>query len=294
MQLLSPDEAMSLLRAHPRLRAATALDRPGFSLPGFPGPVARCVLGSAPPPELTALGLRVEGTMEGNALLFDPATPFAAGLRLRFIGRGARNNLLVLGPAPRVRADLAVSGADNCLVLGDTEGKVALRLTVRGDNCLFLAGAGMSANEANILLQGEGRSIVIGDDCMASSGVAIRNSDSHAIIDLEAAEQVNPPRDVEIGEHVWLANGAVVLKGVRIGAGCIVAARALVSRDLPPCCLGAGMPARVIRRGVTWSRRLTPSRAEIAALVKRFEARSGSAAAEQLPRGGGVGGDLGL
>jgi len=273
MQLLSPDEALALLRAHPRLQAATAPGQPGFSLPTFTAPVARYVLDEAPPPELAALGLRVEGAAGGNTLLLDPNTPFATGLRLRFRGRATRDNLLVLGPAPLVRGEIMVAGAGNGLVLGDTAGKTFLRLTLRGDDCLFFTGAGLSANEVNILLQGTGRSVVMGDDCMLSSDVTIRTSDSHAIIDLAAAAQVNPPQDVEIGEHVWLANGTVVMKGVRIGAGCIVAARAVVSRDLPPCSLGAGVPARVIRSGVTWSRRLTPSRAEIAALVERFQGR---------------------
>lgn len=50
-----------------------------------------------------------------------------------------------------------------------------------------------------------------------------------------------------IGNDVWLGAGVVVLRGVTIGNGCIVAANAVVTRDLPPYTICGGLPARVIR-----------------------------------------------
>jgi acetyltransferase-like isoleucine patch superfamily enzyme len=52
---------------------------------------------------------------------------------------------------------------------------------------------------------------------------------------------------VEIGHDVWFGSGAVVLSGVRIGTGAVIAARAVVTRDVPPFAIVAGNPARVIR-----------------------------------------------
>lgn len=53
---------------------------------------------------------------------------------------------------------------------------------------------------------------------------------------------------VYIEDDAWIATRAVVLKGVRVGRGAVVAAGAVVTKDVPPYTLVAGVPARVIRQ----------------------------------------------
>ena len=53
--------------------------------------------------------------------------------------------------------------------------------------------------------------------------------------------------DTVIGPDVWIGSEAMILPGVTIGAGAVVAARAVVSRDVPPYAIVAGNPARTIR-----------------------------------------------
>ena len=53
--------------------------------------------------------------------------------------------------------------------------------------------------------------------------------------------------DVTIGSDVWLGSGCLILSGVTIGHGAVVAARAVVTRDVPPYAVVAGNPARVVR-----------------------------------------------
>jgi len=52
---------------------------------------------------------------------------------------------------------------------------------------------------------------------------------------------------IEIGDGAWLASRVVVLPGVRIGAGAVVAAASVVTRDVPDNTLVAGVPARFVR-----------------------------------------------
>ncbi len=53
--------------------------------------------------------------------------------------------------------------------------------------------------------------------------------------------------DVTIGHDVWLGSQALILSGVMIGHGAVVAARAVVTKDVPPYAIVAGNPARVVR-----------------------------------------------
>src|SRR5690606_18944433 len=53
--------------------------------------------------------------------------------------------------------------------------------------------------------------------------------------------------DTVIGNDVWLGYDSLVMPGVRIGDGAVVAARAVVTRDVPPYAVVAGNPARVVR-----------------------------------------------
>jgi virginiamycin A acetyltransferase len=54
--------------------------------------------------------------------------------------------------------------------------------------------------------------------------------------------------DTVVGHDVWLGYGALVLPGVTIGHGAVVAAASVVSADVPPYAIVAGNPARVVRR----------------------------------------------
>ena len=56
-----------------------------------------------------------------------------------------------------------------------------------------------------------------------------------------------------IEDHVWIGANATILPGVTVGYGAIVAAGAVVKNNVPPKCLVAGIPARIIRENVEWS-----------------------------------------
>lgn len=59
--------------------------------------------------------------------------------------------------------------------------------------------------------------------------------------------------EIVIGNHVWIAYRAIILPGVKIGDGAVVAAGAVVTRDVPPRAVVAGSPARIVgqRKGPT-------------------------------------------
>ena len=57
---------------------------------------------------------------------------------------------------------------------------------------------------------------------------------------------------MNIGNHVWIGENSMVLKGVTIGDGVVIAASSVVTRDIPPHSLVAGIPAKVIRENIEW------------------------------------------
>lgn len=58
----------------------------------------------------------------------------------------------------------------------------------------------------------------------------------------------NLPAPIIIGKRVWIGANATVLPGVKIGDGAVVAAGAVVTKDVPPCTIVGGVPARIIRK----------------------------------------------
>ena len=103
-------------------------------------------------------------------------------------------------------------------------------------------------------------SIDIGDRVMISHGVNIFDNLTHPLDPQQRArhfEQISTtghPRDVDLGERpvvidddAWIAAGAIVLRGVKIGRGAIVGAGAVVTHDVPPLGVVAGNPARLVR-----------------------------------------------
>lgn len=95
------------------------------------------------------------------------------------------------------------------------------------------------------------KQITIGDGVNIARRVMIYDSDHHRILN-PAGETLNPAKPVVIKNHVWIGVGAIILKGVTLGEGCIVAAGAVVTKDVPAGCLAAGNPAKVIRQNIEW------------------------------------------
>lgn len=110
-----------------------------------------------------------------------------------------------------------------------------------GDRCLFGKGVSIVAHER----------IVIGNDTVAGHYVYITDQNhGYADLDVPIGQQMWKNAPVTIGDSCWLANGAIILPGVTIGRHVVVAAGAVVTRDVPDYCVVAGTPARIVRRHV--------------------------------------------
>lgn len=144
---------------------------------------------------------------------------------------------------------------------------VAHNATLEVDAFDVYAGSRINVNEGAVLKMGSGymnydcvvdvfSSVTIGQNVVISERVAIRDSDNHVVWDeaskkdKEAKPMTSP---VVIEDHVWIGMNAIILKGVTIGEGSIVAAGSVVNKDVPAHCMVAGVPAKVIKTGISWS-----------------------------------------
>jgi acetyltransferase-like isoleucine patch superfamily enzyme len=92
--------------------------------------------------------------------------------------------------------------------------------------------------------------VSIGRFCTLSWDVQVLDGDFHTITVDGLPRPSTAP--VRIGDRVWIGTRAVVLKGVTVGDGAVVAAGAVVTRDVPARCVVAGVPARVVGRVDSW------------------------------------------
>lgn len=87
--------------------------------------------------------------------------------------------------------------------------------------------------------------VQIGENVRVAPYTIILDSDFHDVKDHFADGAAQP---VYIEDNVWIATRATILKGVRIGKGSVVAAGAVVTKDVPANCIVAGIPAKVIKK----------------------------------------------
>ena len=195
--------------------------------------------------------------------------------------KGARNRVVYQKGALVWNMQIVVKGEGNEIIIGPNTSLNNFKITIEGNNSTVNIGEGVFCYEsAELNIEGNNAcididrcctfgsvkmhvaedhtAIIMGADCMVSREVSINTSDFHTIMDLEQNKRINPPKKVVVKDHVWIGNGATINKGAEIGSNCVIATNAVVSGKFEDNTVIAGVPAKVIRSGVTWSRKLLP------------------------------------
>lgn len=145
-------------------------------------------------------------------------------------------------------------------VLAGSSGKIdigncgQLNIDVRiGHNSNLTIQNNTTANGAKIVAVNS--DVRIGNDCMLSDEILIQGFDQHGIVNLKTMAIINSERGhITIQDHVWLGRRCSIMSKTNIGAGSIIGACSVVTKNIPDCTLAVGVPARVIKQDVTWCR----------------------------------------
>lgn len=199
--------------------------------------------------------------------------PFVNSLRLR----GAKlsvNRSIVL------HTHIDCKGKNNTIYFEDGCILNKCRINIRGDNNEIYFHKGICAEFTELWIEDDNNQIVIGEntglygpihlaciegtsikfgtDCLCSSDVVVRTGDSHSVLDGKG-NRSNPSMDVVIGNHVWIRNRAILLKGVHIPNDCIIGTASVVTKRFEEehVCI-AGVPAKIVKRDVSWNPKRLP------------------------------------
>lgn len=93
----------------------------------------------------------------------------------------------------------------------------------------------------------------IGKECLIAHGVTILTHDHCKRVGPSILDCLRV--DTFIGNRCFIAVNATIMPGVHIGDECVVGAGSVVTKDVPPNCIVAGNPAKVIRKGIKMTKR---------------------------------------
>jgi len=152
-------------------------------------------------------------------------------LRKNKIKISGDNNILYIGKNSLLRnCHISINGNNNVLYIGDNCVVNSTSIILDNEGAEIRIGNKTSIGKAQIVSL-EPYKIEIGEDCMFSYDVEIRNTDSHKIYDKNTNKRINEGDIVSIGNHVWLGMRAIILKGVNIEDNSIVAGGSIVTKD---------------------------------------------------------------
>lgn len=165
---------------------------------------------------------------------------------LRYRCEHVGSGLFLEGAMPLIEGNGEIRIGDNVRIGGRNSWAVGLKMS---EKATLRIGDRVNIGYHNSI--SVAKSVQIGDDTLFAPDVRVFDNPTHPISPgarlRHEAFSLEDARPIVIGRNVWVGTGAMIMRGVNIGDGAIIAAMSVVTRDVPPATLAGGTPARVIR-----------------------------------------------
>ncbi|MES2461277.1 MAG: acyltransferase [Armatimonadota bacterium] len=182
-----------------------------------------------------SLGRRLRDELRGARARLRPRLGFWSGLAriLPELSFGSVRTELYRRAGCRIGAQSALLGS--LQIVGD--GDIASRLQI-GEGCLI-------ATKVTVGLDGE---IVLGRNVSIGPGVTLYTATHSIGFGSRRMNYAIIVKPIHVGDGVWIGMNCLILPGVTIGAGSVIAAGSVVSEDVEPNSLVAGNPAQFVQK----------------------------------------------
>lgn len=188
---------------------------------------------------------------DGNTIVGSPAFNNS---KVRFWGK---NNILYCENGITLNNSIIdFNGSNSLIYLGSTRYKKYSLGVYINNNQVFYMGKNNYINDNGKLtvVLSEEKHVYIGNECLLSTEIIIRNADPHLIYDVNTNKRTNETKSIFIGDHVWVGQRAVLLKGTQIDSGSIIGAMSVVAnKKIPHNTSWAGNPAKQIGKDIFWN-----------------------------------------
>ena len=166
--------------------------------------------------------------------------------------QGDNNILFIEDGVVLNNARIHFSGSNSLIYLRKRRHKIKVNLQIGQDSLLFV-GKDNYFNDTLHISATEWQSVIVGNNCLFSFGIWLRTADPHLVYSTETNQRINHSKPILIGDHVWIGQDSLILKGTQIGSGSIVGGHSVVAgKKLPSNTIYGGNPAKQIRGGAFW------------------------------------------
>ena len=170
-----------------------------------------------------------------------------------FIGK---NNILFIEKGTNIHDSTFYYEGDNSVIyVSKNRNKLLLNIDIYHDSVFYIGQDNYMNGRINAVLS-EQKHCVIGDYGLFSFGVWIRTADPHIIYDIDTKERTNLSKSIFLGDHSWMGQNVLLLKGTKIGSGSAVGAMGLVGgKTIPSNTIWGGNPAKQLKDNVWFTTR---------------------------------------
>lgn len=167
------------------------------------------------------------------------------------INFNGKNNRLICEDNVKLHNSVIDFKEDNAIVyLSSNRNVYRLSVSINNDSVCYLD-ENTYMNGKLYLILSEQKHIFIGRQSLMSFGIWMRLADPHLIYDCTTKERINLTKSIYVGDHVWIGQDSLILKGTKIGSGSIIGAKAVVSnKKIPSNTSWAGNPVKQVSNKV--------------------------------------------